>query len=47
MYDKTRTGIELPQSGAGKTITTAEPKFIPNEAVELKSRQYKIKSKGG
>ena len=27
---------ELPQSGAGKTITTAEPKFIPNEAVELK-----------
>lgn len=35
-HDKTRTKDELPQSGAGKTITTAEPKFIPNEAVELK-----------
>ena len=36
VHDKTRTKDELPQSGAGKTITTAEPKFIPNEAVELK-----------
>ena len=24
---------ELPQSGAGKTVTTTEPKFIPGEAV--------------
>lgn len=36
VHDKNRTKDELPQSGAGKTITTAEPKFIPNEAVELK-----------
>lgn len=26
---------ELPQSGAGKTITTTEPKFVPSEAVDL------------
>lgn len=26
---------ELPQSGAGKTVTTTEPKFIPGEAVKI------------
>ena len=26
---------ELPQSAAGKTIMTTEPKFIPNEAVNI------------
>ena len=26
---------ELPQSAAGRTIMTTEPKFIPEEAVEL------------
>lgn len=26
---------ELPQSGAGKTVTTTEPKFIPGEAVKV------------
>lgn len=34
-YDKERTKDELPQSGAGKTIMTTEPKFVPNEAVEI------------
>ncbi|MDD2401586.1 MAG: stage IV sporulation protein A [Clostridia bacterium] len=34
-YDKERAIDELPQSGAGKTIMTTEPKFIPNEAVEI------------
>ena len=29
---------ELPQSGAGKTITTTEPKFIPSEAVKVTLR---------
>lgn len=29
---KTRAMDELPQSAAGKTITTTEPKFVPNEA---------------
>ena len=26
---------ELPQSAGGKTIMTTEPKFVPNEAVEI------------
>lgn len=32
---KQRTIDELPQSAAGKTIMTAEPKFIPEEAVKI------------
>ena len=32
---RTRTVDELPQSGAGRTIMTTEPKFIPNEAVRI------------
>ncbi|HZK44303.1 MAG TPA: stage IV sporulation protein A [Syntrophomonadaceae bacterium] len=35
IYERERARDELPQSGAGKTITTTEPKFVPNEAVEL------------
>ena len=34
-HRKERTKDELPLSGSGKTIMTTEPKFIPNEAVEL------------
>ncbi len=34
-YSKERAKDELPQSAAGKTIMTTEPKFIPNEAVEI------------
>lgn len=33
--DKKRATDELPQSASGKTVMTAEPKFIPNEAVEI------------
>lgn len=32
---KARALDELPQSGVGKTITTTEPKFVPNEAAEI------------
>lgn len=32
---KTRALDELPQSAGGKTITTTEPKFVPNEAAEI------------
>lgn len=32
---RTRAVDELPQSGAGRTIMTTEPKFIPNEAVRI------------
>ena len=30
---------ELPQSGAGRTIMTTQPKFVPNEAVEVRLRE--------
>lgn len=32
---RARTRDELPQSGSGKTIMTTEPKFVPDEPVEL------------
>ena len=35
-FKKERAVDELPQSAAGRTIMTTEPKFIPNEAVEIK-----------
>ena len=34
--ERDRAKDELPQSGAGKTIMTTEPKFIPADAVEVK-----------
>ncbi len=34
-YDRTRAKDELPQSAAGKTVMTTEPKFIPDEAVPV------------
>ena len=33
--NRERAVDELPQSGAGRTIMTTQPKFIPNEAVEV------------
>ncbi|MGE5494520.1 MAG: stage IV sporulation protein A [Burkholderiales bacterium] len=35
-YEKERVVDELPQSSAGKTIMTTQPKFVPNEAVRIK-----------
>jgi stage IV sporulation protein A len=37
-YDRERSKDELPMSGAGRTVTTTEPKFVPNEAVEISLR---------
>ena len=34
-YKKERARDELPQSAGGRTIMTTEPKFVPNEAVEI------------
>lgn len=34
-YQRSRATDELPQSAAGKTIMTTEPKFIPEEAVNI------------
>ena len=34
-YQKDRAVDEMPQSAAGRTIMTTEPKFVPEEAVEV------------
>ena len=34
-YRQERARDELPQSGSGKTIMTSEPKFIPEQAVQI------------
>ena len=34
-HRRERARDELPQSGSGKTIMTSEPKFVPEEAVEV------------
>ncbi len=34
-YSKERARDEMPQSAAGKTVMTTEPKFIPDEAVKI------------
>ena len=36
-YRRDRARDELPQSGSGRTIMTAEPKFVPEEAVEIRT----------
>lgn len=35
VYVRERAIDELPQSGSGKTIMTSEPKFVPEDAVEI------------
>ena len=35
-YEKKRTLDEIPQTAAGKTIMTTEPKFVPNNTTEIK-----------
>lgn len=35
IYRRERAIDELPQSGSGRTIMTAEPKFVPEEAVDI------------
>ena len=35
LYQRERAKDELPQSGSGRTIMTAEPKFVPEEAVSI------------
>lgn len=35
VYRRERARDELPQSGSGRTVMTAEPKFVPEDAVEL------------
>ncbi len=35
IYLKERARDELPQSGSGKTVMTAEPKFVPEDAIQI------------
>ena len=35
VYRRERARDELPQSGSGRTVMTAEPKFVPEDAVEV------------
>ncbi len=39
-HKRERAVDELPQSAAGKTIMTTEPKFIPDEAVEISMEDH-------
>ena len=34
-FDRNRARDEMPQSASGKTVMTTEPKFVPDEAVEV------------
>ena len=36
VYARERAKDELPQSGSGRTVMTAEPKFVPEDAAKLK-----------
>lgn len=38
-FKKERSRDEMPQSGAGRTIMTTQPKFVPNEAVQISLRE--------
>ena len=42
-YDKERAKDETPQSASGRTIMTTEPKFIPDEAVDVAIGSSKMK----
>jgi stage IV sporulation protein A len=44
IHDQERAKDELPQSASGRTIMTTEPKFVPNDAVEI-TLEDKIKMK--
>lgn len=35
VYMRERAKDELPQSGSGRTVMTAEPKFVPEEAIDV------------
>ncbi len=36
-YDRSRARDEMPQSAGGRTVMTTEPKFVPDEAVEIRT----------
>ena len=42
-YEKKRCLDEVPQSAAGKTVRTTEPKFVPNNAVDITIDDFSCK----
>ena len=42
-YERERARDETPQSASGKTIMTTEPKFVPDEAVNVRIGDTKMK----
>lgn len=45
-FSRGRAKDELPQSASGRTIMTTEPKFVPNEAIEIEmdeNVQFKVR----
>ena len=44
-YDRERARDEMPQSAAGKTVMTTEPKFIPDNGVEINMGKLKLSVK--
>ena len=41
-HNRERSRDELPQSGAGKTVMTTQPKFVPNEAAQLELKDASV-----
>lgn len=44
-YEKKRALDEIPQSAAGKTIMTTEPKFVPNNTAKIKIEDFECNIK--
>ncbi len=44
-YDRERARDEMPQSAAGKTVMTTEPKFIPDSGVEIEAGKLRLSVK--
>lgn len=42
-YEKKRCLDEIPQSAAGKTVMTTEPKFVPNNAISIDIDDFSCK----
>ena len=42
VYRRERAKDELPQSGSGRMVMTAEPKFVPEEAVDIARRGQQL-----
>ncbi len=41
-HERERARDEMPQSAAGKTVMTTEPKFVPDEAVEISLADHAV-----